>query len=124
MLKLPVTLCEVHDQFAFQVLQFSDFAPNFGKLGAQQAFHLAAGMSTAVSQVEKLFDLMQRKSESLHLLDKGEPRNVVRCKEPELAHGPGCPRHERLAFIKPDRVYAQIGSLRRFADLECAFEPV
>ena len=34
--QLPITLLEIEDQFAFQVLQIVDFAPNFGDFAAQQ----------------------------------------------------------------------------------------
>jgi len=34
--QFPITLLEIEDQFAFQVLQIVDFAPNFGEFAAQQ----------------------------------------------------------------------------------------
>jgi hypothetical protein len=102
------------------MLQVSDFVPNLGKFGAQQVPDVPAGMSTMIAQIKKLFDFLQRKPESLHLLNKGEPRYVIGCVEPELAHRPWGSRYKRLALVEADRIYAEFGSLRRFADLDCA----
>jgi len=68
--QFPITLLEIEDQFAFQVLQVVNFASNFGEFGAQQVLDFPASMSTTVSQIEKLLDFLQREPESLHLLDK------------------------------------------------------
>jgi hypothetical protein len=67
---------EIEDQIAFQVLQVVDFASNFREFGAQQALDFPASMSTTVSQIEKLLDLLQGESESLHLFDKSESCHI------------------------------------------------
>jgi len=68
--QFSITLLEIKDQFAFQVLQVVDFASNFAEFGCQQVFDLPASMSTMVSQIEKLLDFLQGEPESLHLFDK------------------------------------------------------
>ena len=118
--QFSITLLEIVYQFVFQVLQVSDFASNLGKFGAEQIPDFPAGMSTTISQIEKLFDFQQREAESLHLLDKSESRYVVCCVKPELSCCPGCSRQQRLALVEPDRVYTQVGALRSFADLDRA----
>lgn len=58
-LQLTVTFLEIKDQFMFQILQVSDFAPNLGEFGAQRVLDFPAGMSTTIAQSEKLFDFPQ-----------------------------------------------------------------
>ena len=118
--QFSITLLKIVYQFVFQVLQVSDFASNLGKFGAEQIPDFPAGMSTTISQIEKLFDFLQGEAESLHLLDKSESRYVVCCVKPELSRCPGCSRQQRLALVEPDRVYTQVGALRSFADLDRA----
>jgi predicted aspartyl protease len=48
----------------FQVLQISDFVSNLAKFGAEQVPDFPAGMSTTISQVEKLFDFLQGEAET------------------------------------------------------------
>jgi len=48
-LELTVTFLEIKDQFTFQVLQVSDFAPNLGEFGVQQVPDFPAGMSTTIA---------------------------------------------------------------------------
>jgi hypothetical protein len=57
--QFPITLLEIEDQFAFQVLQVVDFASNFAEFGTQQVLDFPASMSTTVSQIEKLLDFLQ-----------------------------------------------------------------
>jgi len=58
-LQLTITFLEIKDQFTFQILQVSDFAPNLGKFGAQQVPDVPTGMSTTIAQTQKLFDFPQ-----------------------------------------------------------------
>jgi hypothetical protein len=118
--QFSITPLEIVYQFVFQVLQVSDFASNLGKFGAEQIPDFPAGMSTTISQIEKLFDFLQGEAESLHLLDKSKSGYVACCVKPEPSRCPGCSRQQRFALVEPDRVYTQVGALRSFADLDRA----
>jgi hypothetical protein len=118
--QFSITFLENAYQFVFQVLQVSDLASNLDKFGADQIPDSQASKSTTISQVEKLFDFLPGETESLHLLDKSDSRYVVCCVKPELSCRPVCSRQQRLALAEPDRVYAQVGALGSFADLDRA----
>jgi hypothetical protein len=66
--QFSITLLEIEDQFAFQVLRVVDFASNFAESGGQQVLDLPASMSTTVSQIEKLLDFLQGEPECLHFV--------------------------------------------------------
>jgi hypothetical protein len=118
--QFPVTLLKVEDQLAFQVLQVADLVLNRGKFRAEQVSHVPTGMPTAVSQLKKLLNFLQRESEPLHLLDKREPCYVIAGIEPELTQGARSFWQQRSTLIKTDRVYTKLGLLCSFADLDRA----
>jgi hypothetical protein len=118
--QFPITLLEIEDQFAFQVLQIVDFASNFAEFGTQQVLDFPASMSTTVPQIEKLLDFLQREPESLHLLNKSESCYVISSVESEVSLGSGCPWQQRPALVEADRIYAKFRLLRGFTNLDCA----
>jgi len=118
--QLPITLLEIEDQFAFQVLQIVDFAPNFGDFAAQQVLDFPASMSTTVSQIKKLLDFLQREPESLHLLDKSESCYVMSGIDPEVPLGSGRSWQQCPALVEADRIYAKFRLLCGFTNLDCA----
>jgi len=118
--QFSITLLEIKDQFAFQVLQVVDFASNFAEFGCQQVFDLPASMSTMVSQIEKLLDFLQGEPESLHLFDKSESCYVIRCVKAEVPLGSGCSWQQRPALVEADRIDAKFRLLCGFTDLDCA----
>jgi len=120
--QFSITLLEIEDQFAFQVLQVVDFGSNFVEFGAQQVLDLPASMSTAVSQIEKLLDFLQGEPESLHLLDKSESCYVISRIESEVPLGSGCSWQQRPAFVEANRIYAKFRLLCGFTNLDCAAE--
>jgi hypothetical protein len=118
--QFPITLLEIEDQLAFQVLQVVDFASNFGEFGTQQVLDFPASMSTTVSQIEKLLDFLQGEPESLHLFDKSESCYVISGIQPEVALGSGCSWQQRPALVEADRIYAKLRLLCGFTNLDCA----
>src|SRR5215469_13468063 len=118
--QFSITLLEIEDEFAFQVLQVVDFASNFAEFGAQQVLDLPASMSTTVSQIEKLLDFLQREPESLHLFDKSESCYVISGIQPEVSLGSGCSWQQRPALVEADRIYAKFRLLCGFTNLDCA----
>jgi hypothetical protein len=122
--QFSITLLEIEDQCAFQVLQVVDFASNFGEFGAQQVLDFPASMSTTVSQIEKLLDFLQGEPESLHLLDKSESCYVLSGIDPEVPRGSGCSWQQRPALVEADRIYAEFRLLCGFTNLDYASGPL
>jgi hypothetical protein len=100
-----------------------DLASNFFEFGAQQLLDLSASMSTTVSPIEKLLDLLQGEPKSLHLLDKSESGDVISGIKPEVPLSSERSWQQRPALIEADRIYAKFRLLRGFANLDCAAGP-
>jgi len=118
--QFPITLLEIEDQFAFQVLQVVNLASNLAEFGVQQVLDLPASMSTTVSQTKQLPDFLQGEPQSLHLSDKSEPCYVISGVEPEATLGSRCSWQQRPALVEADRIYAKSRLLCGFTNLDCA----
>ena len=124
LLEFPITLPQIQGQFALKTLQLQNLAANLGEFVVEQIADFFAGISPAISQIEKMFDLLQGEAEGLHLPDEVETDYVSRGVEPKLTSGSRRYRQQRAALIKPYGIDSQCGTLCRLADLHRTIVPV
>ena len=115
-----IAFTEVRSQLAPKLLKVSRFCTNPFKLGSEQVSYVRTGVETSLPQIQELPNLAKRKAQALHLFDKVQPCNVIRGVDPKATRCAQWLRYQGAAFVEPDCIHAERGSLGRFPNLHVA----
>src|SRR5437867_1360948 len=115
--QVAITFSKGLIQFCFQPQELGCFFAHISELALKQVSHLRTRVTVVLIEDRQLLDFGQRKAQFLGLLNEGEVLDVRIIEKAETAFAARRLLDQSDLLIEANRVNAEPGSLRNFADL-------